>query len=415
MSRPHALAVLVVAAAGCLPSLPTYECLRAEDCVASAGQGFTCEEATRRCVRAGEADGPSNVGSGDGAAPAGDAATDGPNLTVPDGALRSDGDGVDVGFDATPLDAGGDASSDALADAARDAAPDAAATGDCRADGHRCAESAPSGWTGPIALYDGDPGVVPACSAPFAPVRLADARAELLPAPPAQCSSCTCQPDCFASVTPVFAGSCSGRKGVALVFQAGGCETLFVNQAASVILNAPMAGTQCTPSQVQTTRPALAFQREAKGCEAARLSLGGCPMAGGASSICAPKSSFPFEPGLCVLRTGDVACPPASSYSARRVFYLGVRDTRDCTACACGALGPAASCSIVYSVNTDTEKCTDPGGPPKSPGECADLGGFYDVLPVITTYTTSGTCPASGGAATGDATLEVPVTVCCEP
>src|SRR5207247_1349188 len=64
----------------------------------------------------------------------------------------------------------------------------------------------------------------------------------------------------------------------------------------------------------------------------ATLAAGNAGCGGG--TCCRARPPAGFESKACVLMAGDVACP-SGGYSAKRLYYGGVTDTRDCAACTC--------------------------------------------------------------------------------
>jgi len=177
-----------------------------------------------------------------------------------------------------------------------------------------CVALVPSGWLGYAALYDGVPTGVPSCAAPFA-VTVTPGSAGLSAAP-ATCAPCTCGPP--------NGGACAAGGGTA------------------------------------TVSPPT-FARIGLGCKDQASPAAGCT-----GTVCQPRPSAPFGAGICVLQPGDVPCPSGTPFTDRHVFFVGVDDTRGCTACACG---------------------------PPSGGSCAP----------------------SGGAAAGQVVGKTATTFCCAP
>lgn len=140
-------------------------------------------------------------------------------------------------------------------------------------------------------------------------------------------------------------------------------------------------------------------------------------------SICLPPDPPPPGFALCIVQKGENACPtdPGNTFTEQHVFYEGVQDDRQCSACTCGApTGSACTATIsIYKgggcsgptfaqipISSANAVCIDialPGqalGSKKSPGS--------------TTYL-PGTCPAMGGDGSGIATPANPTTLCCRP
>ena len=138
-------------------------------------------------------------------------------------------------------------------------------------------------------------------------------------------------------------------------------------------------------------------------------------------SICL---SEPLPPGfkVCIFYDGERVCPDdiqGNTFTEQHVFYQGVQDDRQCSACSCGApTGSActatisiyknANCSALLdqkTIDSSSETCTDI----KLPGQAL---GSKSAGP--TTYL-PGTCPAMGGDGSGIAIPTNPATLCCRP
>src|ERR1019366_9094755 len=78
--------------------------------------------------------------------------------------------------------------------------------------------------------------------------------------------------------------------------------------------------------------PALSWGLAERGCTYSGKSdmPGGCA----ATAQCVAKPSAPYG-GPCVYQAGDLKCP--SGYPTKHLYYKGTVDSRDCTACTCGA------------------------------------------------------------------------------
>ena len=138
-------------------------------------------------------------------------------------------------------------------------------------------------------------------------------------------------------------------------------------------------------------------------------------------SICLPPDPPPPGFALCIVQKGEWACPtnPDNIFTEQHVFYEGVKDDRQCSACTCGApTGSAckakisiyedANCSVLLdqkTISSSSETCIDiqlPGQALKS-----KKASSMTYLP--------GTCPAMGGDGSGSATPTIPATFCCRP
>jgi hypothetical protein len=135
------------------------------------------------------------------------------------------------------------------------------------------------------------------------------------------------------------------------------------------------------------------------------------------SEICVPA----VEPGFaqCLVHDGVWECP--DTYSVKHVLYHGLKDTRACSPCACGA-PTGGNCSAAVLVFNDAA-CSAPilGG---SYGIDASGPACIDILPsgpalgsklATAPVYSPGVCQASGGEPTGQATPDQPSTYCCLP
>jgi hypothetical protein len=130
---------------------------------------------------------------------------------------------------------------------------------------------------------------------------------------------------------------------------------------------------------------------------------------------------------LCIFRDGEHACPtePENMFTERHVFYEGVEDDRQCSACTCGP--PTGSlCTATVSIYTDANlTCNTNSGPPLVPlpissegSACVDIqppGPSLGAKSAGSTTYHPGTCPAMGGDASGSAIKTEPATLCCRP
>jgi hypothetical protein len=137
--------------------------------------------------------------------------------------------------------------------------------------------------------------------------------------------------------------------------------------------------------------------------------------------------SDPLPAGFkaCIFYDGERACPddePGDVFTEQHVFYNGIKDDRQCSACTCGApTGSACTGTIaIYKGNDLT--CSGQALDQKSISSvgpvCLDIAlpgqplGSKSAGP--TTYL-PGTCPAVGGEGSGIAIPIEPATLCCRP
>jgi hypothetical protein len=132
----------------------------------------------------------------------------------------------------------------------------------------------------------------------------------------------------------------------------------------------------------------------------------------------------PLPPGFkaCIFYDGERACPnddPGNTFTEQHIFYQGVKDDRQCSACTCGAptgsvctaaisIYKDATCSALLdqkSISSSSETCTDIQLPGQALG--SKSAGPTTYLP--------GTCPHGGGEGSGIAIPTGPTTLCCRP
>jgi hypothetical protein len=295
-------------------------------------------------------------------------------------------------------------------------APEAAAEaspGDASPASCSCAAPAPVGWTGPLALYDGNPANAPSCASGTHGVLSAFAD---LDAGPAACPGCTCSAATVQCATgnttdvDIFdASACTGRCS-----SFGGATNDYCISLAFPSIDGGSVPPTCNGAMTPTrgasacvvtdggapTLPQFVWGRAGVGCAGDPQEPNPCD--GGA--LCLTANGPPFGSHLCVLQQGDVACPGAP-YSSKELFYHGVDDTRGCGACSC-----ATTCVTSVSSYADT-KCANLVAGPTPFAMCASLGN--DPQSVMF-HATPG-CVSDGGAPTGAVTPSGPVTVCCSP
>ena len=393
-------------------------------------------------------DDPTSDASADGEPPedAGDDAADG------DLDAGTDGDVEDAGDDADTLDSGSDPDGD-VADPDSGADPDAGDDGgwptdepDCadEADAgalYACVPRAPSGWSGPVALFNAAAVVTPpSCPSGFVETPVFEGHSELA-TPPATCSTCSCSvsgvtcsspqpasPDDEAAVffsEPECAGGCGWvppddgnllKPGmcVGLTFGVETPGTCSAPRSVQLGLSTPSGTAKCEPSTQTPTIPPVAWADNARACHAS-TSDKGCE----SGFVCAPKANHPFEDKLCIVRIGegDVSCPEGP-YSQKHVFYRDAQDTRSCTDCDCGS-ATNVRCEGELQTYASTTGCSNQDGVIPL-GTCGDFppartegDGFSKWFRLSVQPKAS--CSSSGGEPIGTVTPTRPQTICYMP
>jgi hypothetical protein len=196
-----------------------------------------------------------------------------------------------------------------------------------------CVPAAPDGWSGPIALYDGSRGDVPA-ECPLGFSFEAYRGGDDLAWSPQECE-CGCgAPEGAACSAPRVSmwldARCAGPPTVTAI--ASTSHALLVNQGSAYFIVGPTTAErgECTPVRSEQQRFSATFGRAALACQQPIAHQGGC----GARAICAARAEEPFVDTLCVIHSGEVECPDAN-YLERRVYYEDMVDDRSCGACTC--------------------------------------------------------------------------------
>ncbi len=291
-------------------------------------------------------------------------------------------------------------------DATDSATPDAVVS--C-GDGGVCAPMAPSGWMGPVALYTGA-GTAPACAG--GATSLFDGMGMLM-APPATCSSCSCDAASVSCATPVVsiyeAPSCSGTASTT-VTPATSC-TMEAQLFAAMVSVAPPALSGCAPGTSTPTLTPPSWGMVARACPV--TGTGGCS----GTESCIPAR--PSSTSVCVMQPGTATACPAGYPSGPQTFYTGVNDSRGCSACTCST--PSGATCAIASPAVDTYQnpgCGTPDAMLSANNSCTTVAGdLYLELVATPTLTGAPSCVAGGGTPTGMATGD-PATAtsfCCLP
>ena len=283
-------------------------------------------------------------------------------------------------------------------------------------------------WASPTLLWIGAEDQAPEC--PFGPTtRSYEGHADLVA--PALCDACTCEPPtgscALSSILTASTLDCNLAGGVSTSFNApdpwdGSCDgaTKVPGGAAHSLSIDPIKMTEngCVSGPTVPAKViSLRWDTFARGCDVGSL------MGPVDRSACLSEEQIPPGFALCIFRDGESDCPtdPGNIFTERHIFYEGVEDMRQCSACTCGA--PAGSaCAATISIYGNDLTCNGPtfAQIPISSTKpaCLDITlpgqalGSKSAGP--TTYL-PGTCPPEGGVASGSATPIGPSTLCCRP
>jgi len=294
--------------------------------------------------------------------------------------------------------------------------------------GFACTPAVPSGWSGPMEVYAGSTTPPAGCSANFeGPIfsggdgptaGSATCDCQCGPAENVQCpgvdvsfyagvssvgSACNAPMPCAQrSLTPAACTTVNG---------AASCDA----GAASIRMPVPVAtGGGCTPMPTKSIPPP-SWTVSTLACISA---LGRAPSDCPARQQCSPLPSAPFGSSLCIAQAGVLICPSAD-YTARRIYYGGFDDSRDCSACGCGDV-TGATCSATLEVFTPSASPTGLGctaGQPIdyiAPVSCAPVQQPGDFR-LTTAIANAGTCAGSPVTPTGGVSPSGPTTFCCLP
>jgi hypothetical protein len=301
-------------------------------------------------------------------------------------------------------DLGGDASADAFTDVAVPVTCDAAPL--------TCVLAAPSGWIGPLELYEGDAGF-PTC--PGAQIeQVKGFQGFVAPSDASTCTACDCntQPaTCSVEVTgyavsascaatPCGTGTIQANMGSCQMLQNVGCAGEM-----SAVVTGVVGTASCTTSGGAVTGSDASWGGEVLGCIQPPQALVRADCVDG--YVCAPKPVMPFGPTMCVAHDGDMACP--FGYASKHTLSKGVADTRACTPCKCTVA--TAPCTNIALELTGGPLCNSPEAGAVS--ACVNLVTSSPWLGATATPP-SVTCTVDGGSNSGTIVEGPTVTVCCQ-
>ena len=283
-------------------------------------------------------------------------------------------------------------------------------------------------WDSPSWVWIGPEDHAPEC--PLGPSTIAyEGRTDLV-APPA-CEACTCEPptgSCALPSTLAASDAVCGTSGNIKSFNAptpwdGSCDstTQTPDGAAHSLTIDPIAMTEngcAIGPPVAAKVVSLRWDTYARACDVY------FPPGRPERSICLPPDPPPPGFALCIVHEGEKACPthPDNIFTEQHVFYEGVQDDRQCSACTCGA--PTGSiCTAVISIYKGNDlTCSGPALDQKTVSSeksaCLDIAPLGQALGSKSAGPTTylpGMCPSGGGDGSGVATPTNPTTFCCRP
>jgi hypothetical protein len=268
-----------------------------------------------------------------------------------------------------------------------------------------CVPPVPSGWSGPVSLYDAAAGLTPGCAGDY-PSEVWSLGADVVAS-----GACVCA--CGDATDVACAETMRVEK-----FEDADCastpqidDTLPLAQCLAFTPNGSHLRVMVQPSGTCSVSESPSFVEPAF-----MRSIVAC---GGASSgtmcdqgTCVSEPQAPFDRGPCVWQAGEVDCP--EGWGAEQVAYASIADQRDCTdVCTCGLY--AQTCAGNVGALGTPQDLTCDGNPfYTSLGDCASAEGV-EMLQGVVDGPPSGECVAEMDEVppNGDAVGVEPVTFCC--
>jgi hypothetical protein len=344
----------------------------------------------------------------------------------------------------TPADTPADTPTDTPADTPADVPPDVPPPPTC-ASPNVCAPKIPSGWTGPIALYDPGANAAAPPPSPVACVSDSEYTTALPSAGSTQlgnyslvgatnlgcsCGSCGAAPTAITCTNPtvslsyepcgdtagnLFYGPATAPTACTSTGSGGGHPTTSVTVALST--TAP-TGTCAAPSTKETGAwtAATGWLGTGSACSTGKAgssypsgTAGGCT----GTDICVPPPPSTFNGGtVCIFFNGKAACPAGSGYTTEHDYFTD-NDSQTCdfSSCACNATGLTCSPEVTVS---GTSSCSGTSTMSNLAVGCTGIANYGPPTYLSTTTTSSGSCTLSGTAvANGSVVTTGQVTVCC--
>lgn len=296
----------------------------------------------------------------------------------------------------------------------------------CTAVGFQCA-TLPADWTGPVALYIGDPNAAPNCAGDYPTIGAS--LHQTLSALPATCNACNpCgAPTGTTCASPEInffeAGNCGGNGLTFYNLPSTGCFTADMSpgSGASIVPVSANAtgflgqGGACSASGggVQTL-PQATWSDLARACA---FQTGGWLALGcGTTDLCLPPAGREFGAGTCIFKTGDNPCP-GTTFTTRHVLYSDFTDTRGCDPCGCDVV-TGVVCHGKVDIMDNPANCSNPTATITdfSGNQCVTVSNSQVKLinwTIDTGYPQGGSCASIGGGPSGSATPINPTTFCC--
>jgi hypothetical protein len=388
----EALALLVVgllASAGCAQALGLGDYGPQDDAGGSSGDGTVETDAGHGGDTTTDSPGTGDTGTPD---VRGDSAH--PDGVAPDAPASETG----------PGDAGHPDASDAMTDGP-------VFTSDACSGANTCAPAAPSGWQGPVVIWEGT-SAPPSCASFYLDVFDGGT------SPSGSAASCKCScgavtgSTCGAATVQFGTSGCAAGCGTSASAAPGACVniqsqvTACGSGAALIVSGSTADGGGCQPDgSVDAQAPTWGSFVVA--CAPSQQSAAGCT----ANQVCVPGAGTPFESTFCVLKAGNNTCP--SPFTNQHLYYSDISDGRGCTPCTCGPATGVDCNSLAHVTGWSNSTCVTGKGSDYSPlpVSCGPIGTSHYVM--LSTGPTGGTCTPSGGTPTGGVGAANLTTICC--
>lgn len=287
---------------------------------------------------------------------------------------------------------------------------------DCGDAGYTCfPAAAPSGWSGPVVLYHGDPDQVPGCPGGY-PTLEGDGNIGLMSSP-VTCDACSCTGVNLDCLFPALSGNtdnaCATPGSYSFGVLSGSmCGSAAVSGLMSFSAKSPgIDVTGCSPMGGGVkSAPPPSWSSSARVCSAE--GFGACS----SGDVCAPPSPAPFHANQCVVRFGSMGGQCPAPYTDRHDIMdpNTLSDNRGCSACSCTSPNQF-SCDLTYELYSDLD-CMGSVTKVVADGTCVAPGAAVSAQSYKAVYSYNGTCSAqSGGQPTGSFSVTKAMTVCCLP
>jgi hypothetical protein len=290
----------------------------------------------------------------------------------------------------------------------------------------------PLGWVGPTRLWFGPEDQAPDC--PLGPLSISyEGHTDLVASN--DCDACSCAPPTGSCALPskltASTTTCGDfDAGSKTSFDAptawdGGCDNTSqtpTGAANSLTISAlTVTDNGCAPNPTTPAKVVDSYWNTyARTCEGNEWKPG--PFS---QSVCTSGTEpSPSSFQLCIFHDNEKSCPPPEGdmFTEQHVFYGGVKDDRQCSACGCGS-AVGSLCLATISIYKDANPtCSGQAHEKIQVGSegpiCLDIAPPGQALGSKSSGPTTyvpGVCQATGGQHSGNAVAIEPSTFCCRP